>query len=186
MMAASRSARPSWQDAETPGEVRARARRLPMGRHLLDRSKDNGARRRVPGWLSKQKVPSSGLRRAPQREDRVRPQYGRVKGRRKCGVYWITGCYLEGGHRRVRHANLDQGSELMRNRTLAATCICLLVRDPTLPGSPRGAQRWFDTEAFRNPPDWTFLRIARASIRTRCSDASARPWTRGACNWGCA
>jgi hypothetical protein len=42
-----------------------------------------------------------------------------------------------------------------------------LVGDPTLPGSQRSAARWFNIDAFRNPPDWVIGNIPRTLPSTR-------------------
>jgi hypothetical protein len=40
-----------------------------------------------------------------------------------------------------------------------------MVSDPTLPPSERTAQRWFDTSAFRNPPDYVLGNAPRSMAR---------------------
>jgi hypothetical protein len=42
-----------------------------------------------------------------------------------------------------------------------------IVRDPTLPGSERTPVRWFDTDAFRNPADFTIGNAPRTLPKTR-------------------
>jgi hypothetical protein len=42
-----------------------------------------------------------------------------------------------------------------------------VVRDPTLPRSERTPERWFDTDAFRNPADFTIGNAPRTLPRTR-------------------
>jgi len=42
-----------------------------------------------------------------------------------------------------------------------------VVRDPTLPRSQRSVTRWFDTDAFRNPADWTVGNAPRTLPNTR-------------------
>jgi len=39
--------------------------------------------------------------------------------------------------------------------------------DPTLYGEERGVLRWFNTDAFRNPADWTIGNVARSLPNTR-------------------
>lgn len=42
-----------------------------------------------------------------------------------------------------------------------------VVRDPTLPAGERTAQRWFDTDAFRNPADFVIGNAPRTLPKTR-------------------
>jgi hypothetical protein len=42
-----------------------------------------------------------------------------------------------------------------------------VIRDPTLPASERRVDRWFDTDAFRNPANFTIGNIPRTLPRTR-------------------
>ncbi|MCL6508703.1 MAG: hypothetical protein K6T59_16960 [Bryobacteraceae bacterium] len=42
-----------------------------------------------------------------------------------------------------------------------------LIRDPSLPRSQRSVTRWFDTDAFRNPADWTVGNAPRTLPNTR-------------------
>lgn len=42
-----------------------------------------------------------------------------------------------------------------------------LIRDPTLPRSERNVLRWFDTDAFRKPADWTVGNAPRTLPNTR-------------------
>ena len=42
-----------------------------------------------------------------------------------------------------------------------------VVRDPTLPAGERTPVRWFDTEAFRNPADFTIGNAPRTLPKTR-------------------
>ncbi|MCZ2075425.1 MAG: carboxypeptidase regulatory-like domain-containing protein [Bryobacteraceae bacterium] len=42
-----------------------------------------------------------------------------------------------------------------------------VVHDPTLPSSERSVQRWFDTDAFRNPPDFVLGNAPRTLPTTR-------------------
>jgi hypothetical protein len=42
-----------------------------------------------------------------------------------------------------------------------------LLRNPTLPRSERDVLRWFDTEAFANPPDWVVGNAPRTLPSTR-------------------
>jgi hypothetical protein len=42
-----------------------------------------------------------------------------------------------------------------------------MISDPTLPKNQRTLLRWFDTDAFRNPADWTIGNVARSLPKTR-------------------
>ncbi len=42
-----------------------------------------------------------------------------------------------------------------------------VIRDPSLPRSERSVVRWFDTDAFRNPADWTVGNAPRTLPNTR-------------------
>jgi len=42
-----------------------------------------------------------------------------------------------------------------------------VIRNPTLPASQRGPNEWFDTSAFRNPPDFTVGNTPRTLPATR-------------------
>jgi hypothetical protein len=42
-----------------------------------------------------------------------------------------------------------------------------ILRDPTLYGENRGVLKWFDTDAFRNPADWTVGNVGRSLPATR-------------------
>jgi hypothetical protein len=42
-----------------------------------------------------------------------------------------------------------------------------VLRNPTLTGDDRGVVKWFDTDAFRNPADWTVGNVGRSLPSTR-------------------
>src|SRR5207249_11768251 len=42
-----------------------------------------------------------------------------------------------------------------------------VIHDPTLHGEDRNVLRWFDTDGFRNPADWTVGNVGRSLPKTR-------------------